>query len=165
YAILPVILQPDRRRLLSYGWGASALALAGLACFLMWPTATPASDIDWTRYPSVLFLKSVDQAGNACPSLHAAFAIFSALWLGRLLRDMGGRAPAQVLNACWCVGILYSTIATRQHVAIDLAAGTALGAVAFALHRYFMLRTPRRAKRRSAQAPLPLPAPDTRPGE
>lgn len=163
YVVLPVALQPDRRRLLSYGCAAAGLSLAGMAVFLFWPTATPQPDINWALYPSFGFLKTVDQAGNACPSLHAAFAIFSGLWLDRLLRQMGARILARTINGCWCLGILFSTVATRQHVALDLAAGIALGVLAFALHRYFMLRAPRPAERCCPQAPLP--APETRPGE
>ncbi len=74
-------------------------------------------------------LKAADASGNACPSLHAAFAVFSAVWIGRLLRRLGAPVLFHAANLCWCAGILYSTIATRQHVAVDLYAGTLLGLV------------------------------------
>jgi len=32
-----------------------------------------------------------------------------------------------LINACWCVGICYSTLATKQHLLIDVLAGAALG--------------------------------------
>jgi membrane-associated phospholipid phosphatase len=42
----------------------------------------------------------------------------------------------RALNWIWCLGILYSTVATRQHVFLDVLAGAALGAViAVASHR------------------------------
>jgi membrane-associated phospholipid phosphatase len=105
----------------------TVLSLLGLGLFLFWPTAVPAPDIDWTQHPSVAFLKSVDASGNACPSMHAAFAAFTAVWLYRLLRHLRAPRGWQVVNFLWCLGILYSTLATKQHVALDLYAGVPLG--------------------------------------
>jgi hypothetical protein len=103
------------------------LSLAGFAIFLFWPTAVPKTYFDWAAHPSVAFLKSVDATGNACPSLHVAFAVQTAIWLFHLLRHLGARPWLQLLNLLWCLGILYSTLATKQHVALDLYAGAALG--------------------------------------
>jgi membrane-associated phospholipid phosphatase len=33
-------------------------------------------------------------------------------------------------NALWCLGIVYSAMATRQHVALDVIAGSVLAGVA-----------------------------------
>ncbi|MGH9436694.1 MAG: phosphatase PAP2 family protein [Terriglobia bacterium] len=153
YATLPLALQEDRRRIISYGWAATGLSLAAMLIFFFWPTATPKPDIDWALYPSFSFLKTVDQVRNACPSLHAAFAVFSGLWLERQFRRMGAPAIVRILNGFWCLGILYSTLATRQHVAIDLFSGAALGAVAFALHLQCLPKSVRHADRRCEQAP------------
>jgi membrane-associated phospholipid phosphatase len=132
YVLLPVALMDDRAELAVFARAATVLALAGLAIFLVWPTAVPKWDIDWARYGAIARLKSVDASGNACPSLHVAFALFSAVWLGRQLRPLRAPLVLQLVSGCWCAGILYSTIATRQHVAVDLYGGTALGlAVAF----------------------------------
>ncbi len=124
----------DKRELIRYYRAMLGLALAGLAVFFFWPTSIPRPDIDWARHPAFAELKTVDSSGNACPSLHVAFAIFSAIWLDRLLRRMGRHPGLRVLSWCWCAGILYSTIATRQHVAIDVVAGAALGVVGAVLH-------------------------------
>lgn len=119
------------------------LGVLGFGIFLFWPTAVPASLIDWSADPATAFLKSVDAAGNACPSLHAAFAVQSAIWLQRLLRHLAAPAYAQVLNWLWCLGILYSTLATKQHVALDLYAGVALGlAVVLILPKPVLTRAP-----------------------
>lgn len=110
------------------------LAVLGFAIFLFWPTAVPAPDVDWSRYPYVAFLKSVDAAGNACPSLHVAYAVLTALWLGRLLTAMGAPGTLRVLNWLWCLTIAYSTMATKQHLALDVLAGALLGALVTAPH-------------------------------
>ncbi len=75
----------------------------------------------------MLFLKNVDASGNACPSLHVAFAVFAAGWLDRVLRRLHASQPALALNILWAVAIAYSTLATHQHVALDVLAGALLG--------------------------------------
>jgi hypothetical protein len=105
------------------------LSLIGFAIFLFWPTAVPVADIDWSAHPSVAFLKSVDASGNACPSLHVAFAVLTAVWLYRLLDHVGAPLWMQLINLAWCVGIIYSTLATKQHVSWDVYAGAPLGLV------------------------------------
>ena len=119
----------------AYLWSVIGLGLSGCAFFLFWPNAMPPPQVDWSLHPGFAFLKTVDDAGNACPSLHVAFAVFTALYSGVLLRQM--RAPAWVglLNWAWCLGIVWSTMAVRQHVALDVYGGSLLGATWFLLHR------------------------------
>lgn len=155
YVCLPPALCDSRATLLSCLSAASGLSLVAMLVFLFWPTATPAFQIDWSRYPSFDFLKSADLARNACPSLHAGFAVFSGLWLARELRVLRAPAVMQVVNVVWCLAILYSTIATRQHVALDIYAGSGLGAAVFAVHRGIALRFPARGRR--AKMPLNIP--------
>jgi membrane-associated phospholipid phosphatase len=127
YVSLPPALLATRRELYAYATAMSATCLAGLAVFYFWPTAVPAPNIDWTQYPDVAFLKSMDASGNACPSLHAATAVFSGIWLHYLLRRFGAPPWIVVVNWAWCIGIVYSAVATRQHVAMDVLAGLMLG--------------------------------------
>ena len=134
YVSLAPALLKSLRELASFGLAALALSAIGLGIFVLWPTAIPSFDIDWSQHPSIQFLKTVDVASNACPSLHVAFAVFTALWLERLLLEMHSGMALRVLNALWCLGILYSTLATRQHVVIDVVAGAALGGIVAAVH-------------------------------
>jgi len=146
-SIAPALLK-NCRELLSYGIATLALSVTGLAFFILWPTAVPAFVVD-TSYPTVALIKGVDLAGNACPSLHVAFAVFTAIWMDRLLREMRAGAAASALNWLWCLGIVYSTLATRQHVVLDVVAGAPLGACFALLH----LRTMPWLERFAAPAP------------
>lgn len=130
YVSLPPALLATQRELYGYGLAMAGICLTGLSVFYFWPTVVPEAPIDWTQYPEVDFLKSLDASGNACPSLHVATAVFSAVWLHHLLRRFG--APQWLIssNWLWCVGIVYSTLATRQHVAVDVLAGLGLGMLA-----------------------------------
>ncbi len=130
YVSLPSVFLTTRDEMYRYGIAMAAACLVGLIIFYFWPTAVPPANIDWARYPDVNFLKNLDAAGNACPSLHVTTAVFSGIWLHHLLRRFG--TPLWILgfNWIWCVGILYSTLSTRQHVVIDVLAGLLLGALA-----------------------------------
>jgi membrane-associated phospholipid phosphatase len=98
------------------------------------PTAVPPPEVTWADDSLFAFLKATDASGNACPSLHVAFAVFTAFVLSRQLRELGAGPGARLLNALWCAGIVWSTLATRQHVFWDAAAGVALGGLFGGLH-------------------------------
>ncbi len=129
YVSLPPMLMLTRRELFEYGGWIGGLCVVALGIFYFWPSAVPPASSDWARHPGVAFLKGVDAAGNACPSLHVATAVFSAFWLHWRLPQAGLGRGARLLNACWCVAIAYSAMATKQHVFVDVIAGAALGMV------------------------------------
>jgi membrane-associated phospholipid phosphatase len=124
--IAPGLLR-NLRELLIYGLWATALCGFGLALFYIWPTAVPANSMN----ASVEVLQGVDAAGNACPSLHVATAMFSMLWVDHLLRLTRSPLLLRLLNAGWFVAIAYSTLAIKQHVVLDVIGGVLLG-LAFA---------------------------------
>lgn len=126
YVSLPPVLMVSRREIVEYGVWMAFLCLIALGIFYLWPNAVPPANIDWARYPGVAFLKGVDAAGNACPSLHVGTAVFSAMWLDRQL-PLVGLPRLRLANGMWCLAIAYSTMATKQHVALDVLAGAALG--------------------------------------
>ena len=130
YVSLPPVLLATRRELYGYGLAMAATCLAGLIIFYFWPTAVPVANVDWALHPGVEFLKNMDASGNACPSLHVATAIFSGVWLHHLLRRFEAPNWLLLINWIWCLGIIYSTLATRQHVAVDVAGGLLLGGLA-----------------------------------
>lgn len=127
YVSLPVMLMTTRQEIVGYGAWIGGLCLTALAIFYFWPSAIPPANIDWARYPGLSFLKGIDAAGNAFPSLHVATAIFSWSWLQRHLATSGN--GWRVFNTCWCAAIVYSTMATKQHMAIDVAGGICLALI------------------------------------
>ncbi|MDZ4075389.1 MAG: phosphatase PAP2 family protein [Hylemonella sp.] len=127
YTCLSPALMPNLRQLVYYGLSVGSTCLVGLACFYFWPTSVPAFE----RPPgsALAMLEGVDTAGNACPSLHVAIAVFSAIWLHHQLRAVGVGRVWLALNWLWCVVIAYSTLATKQHVVLDVVGGVLLGAL------------------------------------
>ena len=117
------------KELIAYGLWVAALCVTGLAIFYFWPTSVPPRGMDVNGYPGFTLLQGVDAAGNACPSLHVATAVFTAVWVERLLRIIGVPGSLRLLNVVWVLAIAYSTVAIQQHVVLDAVAGAAIGAM------------------------------------
>lgn len=129
YVSLPASLLPRLGELLAHGVAWAALLATGLLLFYLWPTMVPPPDVDLGAHPGFALLRGVDSGGNACPSMHVASATFAVAWLHRLLHEMRAARWWQALNALWFVAIVWSTLAVRQHVLVDVLAGAALGAL------------------------------------
>lgn len=125
-------LQRTFSELVVYGLWVSGLCLSGLAFFYFWPTAVPPLAMDVSGLPGFATLQGVDAAGNACPSMHVAVAIFTAIRLEDVLRRTRTPLAFRLLNLAWFLAIAWSTLAVKQHVVLDVLAGALLG-VAFAL--------------------------------
>jgi membrane-associated phospholipid phosphatase len=138
YVVLPPALLRYLRELFSFLAASILLSVAGFAVFILWPTAVPRAVVDSQLLPELSRLKAVDATGNAFPSLHVAFAVFTAFWMGCILKEMGPGRVLRVLNWVWCIAIIYSTLAIRQHVALDAVSGALLGGFVFYLHRLFL---------------------------
>lgn len=136
------------RELVSYSVAATVLGALGFLIFVVWPTAVPMAQIDPALLPSLAHLKQVDASGNAFPSLHVAFAVFNGIWVSRQFRELHAGKIARTVNWLWCLGIVYSTMAIRQHVALDALSGAVLG-VTVAVVQMHLLDT-RRAWLRTA---------------
>jgi membrane-associated phospholipid phosphatase len=136
YVVTPAILIIKLDELYAFTISFALMSIVGLLIFYIWPTAIAVSEIDWALHPSISFLKSVDAAGNACPSLHVATAVFSGAWLNYIFRRIKVPPWLRIINMVWGIAIIYSTIATRQHVALDVVGGLLLGGIAIQLAAY-----------------------------
>ena len=135
YVQLPLCLIDNRRQLVLYGWAAAAVSLIGFAFFVLSPTAVPPIG-DEVAGTLLAGIRRIDTTGNSCPSLHVAFAVFTAVWIDQFIRKVGASVLFRFINLCWCLGIVYSTLSTKQHVMLDVLAGVPLGLVgALALAR------------------------------
>jgi hypothetical protein len=141
YVSLPPALFLSVRPLVLYGLWIAGLCLFCLALFWVFPTAVPAFEIDWAAHPEMAVLQGLDLAGNACPSLHVATAVFSAFWLDRFFQRLEAPMAVRGLSALHCLLILWSTVAVRQHVMLDVLAGIAVGAIFFRLSLLHVCQT------------------------
>jgi membrane-associated phospholipid phosphatase len=112
-----------------YGLWLCGLCLTGLVIFYFWPTRIPSLNLAPTGFPGFGMLRRVDETSNACPSMHVAVAIFTALRIDQLLRTLRTPPQLRLLNAAWVALIAYSTLAIKQHVVLDVVSGALLGLV------------------------------------
>lgn len=130
YTALPVALQLDGKRLFRYSVAMTALCSFGLLVFFFWPTSvSEAVGVRSGGSPLFSMLYAVDNNGNACPSLHVAASVMSGMWLEAILRKTGSPTWLRLVNLLWCLGIVFSTMGTKQHMLLDVLSGTVLGVV------------------------------------
>lgn len=106
-------------------WIMVAMGLIGNFVFLIHPTAVPARpEVSIQPY---VFVLANDGTGNACPSLHVAYTVVAAIMIQDWLSCFRGRTFLRGIAWTWGVVIILSTMAIRQHLAIDVAWGIVLG--------------------------------------
>lgn len=127
YVSLPPLLMRRPREVLYYGVYVAILALIGILFYLFFPTTIFQDASIWNDSESMKYLKKIDLAGNAFPSMHVASSLFSYYWIKYHLKQMGAGKVWFLLNFLWCTGIIYSTMATKQHLFYDVLGGVILG--------------------------------------
>lgn len=107
-------------------WAAGLfwISLISNLVFLLWPNG-----IDREVRPVSLAHRIIlfaDLARNVFPSLHASLSVYCGIWGYRLLRVRNQRS-LQHLFPLWTLFILWSTLALKQHVFVDILSGGLLG--------------------------------------
>lgn len=125
YLALTGSLQVGREEILRFCIYIGALSLLAATIFLVYPTAVPVRPVA-TAQPYAMIL-ATDDVRNACPSLHIALTVFAAIAAHRALRQLDRGVTLRVINWTWAVTIMLSTMVTRQHLALDVAGGLAIG--------------------------------------
>lgn len=137
YLLMPIapLLATRKGQLRRYTQGYLWLAVAGFLTFLVVPVVSPRPD-GVTGVAAFDFLTSYEGKLNAFPSLHAGLAAYTlifARWAfpGEISTAFG--RSLYLSGLLWGGAILYATLATKQHYAVDLPAGIVL---AWCSHRW-----------------------------
>ncbi len=120
-------LQRSLSEIATYVLWMAGLCATGLAIFYFWPTQVPPLPHGAATLSGFDLLHRLDEAGNACPSMHVAVATFTLLRLDEVFRSTRAPLFLRWINSAWFVVIVYSTMAIKQHMALDVAAGALLG--------------------------------------
>lgn len=122
--IVPWLID-SQRELRRYAAGFALLSVVCFVMFVFFPVASP-RPANLEASPFLIFITRVDGPLNAFPSLHAGSLIYTLAWARRLC---GARFNLwiAVLLLAWAALILFATLATKQHYAIDLLAGGLIG--------------------------------------
>lgn len=120
-------LSVDERNFKRYIHSIWWTALFSHLVFLLIPNGVTREAIDAESAPLVYqWLVLADEPRNAFPSLHASLSILAGL---TAIVSPSLRPIFKVTAWIWVIGILWSTIALRQHYAVDLISGSALALV------------------------------------
>ena len=125
YVLLPMPwLASSRDQLRRYAHGFFIITTISFVFFFAFQVEGPRPD-EMASDPFYQLLMRYDRNLNAFPSLHAALAVYTLLFLRRFVTRV-----EFVALAIWVVLMLYATVATKQHYAVDVVAGivVALGA-------------------------------------
>ena len=120
-------LQRSFSEIAVYALWMAGLCVTGLGIFYLWPTQVPPLPPGAATLSGFAMLHRLDAAGNACPSMHVAAATFTLLRLGDVFRSTRAPLFLRLINSAWFIVIAYSTLAIKQHMALDVAAGALLG--------------------------------------
>jgi membrane-associated phospholipid phosphatase len=128
YLLMPIgpYLMTRRQEIRRYAVGVVLIGAIADLIFFFWPTLCPRPATGGAT-AAYRLLTVIDNPSHAFPSLHAAFAVYSALCAGQVLRELSAHAIWRGAIWFWAFCILVATLLTRQHVIADLAAGAALG--------------------------------------
>lgn len=128
YVFMPLMLLmiAERYELSRYLWGIGAIGLLSCLVFFFFPTGVERphdiNEMHWLYR----FIVTIDKPVNACPSLHASQCFYCAM-LGHVMSKQLPRPTIwRIIIWVWLAAILYTTLSTRQHVFVDIFAGSAL---------------------------------------
>jgi PAP2 superfamily len=114
YLLMPLgpFLMNRRAQLLRYALGIMFISLLADVFFIFRPTLSPRPQGVEANF-AYQALTKIDNSYHAFPSLHAAFAVYSALCGAAVLREYGSRRFWRIGLWLWVALILYATLATR----------------------------------------------------
>jgi membrane-associated phospholipid phosphatase len=124
---LVIWLMRSRRQLRTCCRRLALLVGVAFVVYFFWPTtvARPASSLgQWFLYDLIV---KTDLPRNACPSLHAAFGVFTAVSAWEVFREWRTGRWFIVAVCVLTAAVLASTLLIKQHVVLDLLAGIMLG--------------------------------------
>jgi membrane-associated phospholipid phosphatase len=130
-----------------------AVGMVAVPFFLLLPVGAPRGYVDAGTLSGSLvgLLYAHDPAGNTFPSLHVANSVLCA----GILRSTHRRAG--IVASVLALGVATSVLLLKQHWAVDVPAGAALGALGVGLWRSLVFDGPQRTTTNSAPATAAAP--------
>jgi hypothetical protein len=118
-------LAPSAETVRRYLWGLLGMIAVSCVAWLVWPIAGPRPVEPVDAGAMFMWLASIDRPINTVPSMHIELAVYSLLFTQRTW-TRGGTRMLVGGGWLWVALIAWACLATKQHFAIDLAAGFAV---------------------------------------
>src|SRR5262245_37089214 len=120
-AFIPLIASP-RSASIAVGYGAQFVL--SLAMYWMYPCRSERLELNVARRSERLLNQyhQITKPYNAFPSMHASYCLFSGLWVATFTLPWIG-----TLIIMWSLGVIVSTVLTKEHSVLDTLGGMILG--------------------------------------
>lgn len=101
-----------------------------LMCFLLWPTTIERPEINTDGFfeSLVRFLYAVDAPVNLFPSIHCLCSWYCFIGI---CKDREIPLEYRIFSLCYAIAVFISTLTTKQHVIVDVAAGIILAQLTY----------------------------------
>ena len=127
FAIIVTFQFTEKRELLKYVGGILVISIASMLIFVFFPTECPRPPLEGTTEFYQYFI-TLDKPSNALPSLHISVVLYTML---TVVINVEMNRAFKVILGVWCAVIIYSTLATKQHLMLDVYAGVLLAVLVF----------------------------------
>jgi membrane-associated phospholipid phosphatase len=132
FLLMPVapMQMESTSQLCRYSLGVSVMSVAADLIFFFWPTAV----VRASHEPANVLYQTLvawDMPLNAFPSLHAAMAVFSAFCCEQIFSQVQHPRVWRIVIWTWVLAIIWATLSTKQHVALDTLGGIVLGLTSY----------------------------------
>ena len=131
YLVVPCIAISMRSsaELRQFWRGYTLILMIGVASFIVWPITCPRPAFD-PQHENIgfRFIRSIDGMINCLPSLHVAFSLYS---LAHVNKSPNRNRWLLAISAIYFISLSYSTMALKQHYALDVLMGTLTGTFGF----------------------------------
>ena len=133
WLLMPVApwLMKSKAELNGYTKGLMAVSLTGFVIFFFHPTSCPRPNEVYDVNFLYGALIQVDRESNAFPSLHSALAVFHGACCQAVFSAWPWHRRIRWFVWAWVLGIIVSTLLTKQHMFVDAVAGAAAGFVGY----------------------------------
>jgi len=140
FATAPLVLYlaASRRAVLAVAAGVALMSSVSFLAYFLIPTSIDREVVSESTNAAYRLVVEWDRPRNACPSLHAAFAIFLSACAWTFCAGLKHRAAGVGIFWLWTLAVLVSTLLIRQHVVLDLVTGAVVGAVSFCTVRRWL---------------------------
>lgn len=126
-------LMGSKEELSRYSNGFLMISMISFGIFFFFPTACPRPTDLHTVNRIYATLVQLDKELNSFPSLHAALAIFGGSCCNALCQTDDWPKWVRWIIWAWVLGIIASTLLTKQHALVDAVAGIILGFCGYAI--------------------------------
>ncbi|MCP3891997.1 MAG: MBL fold metallo-hydrolase [Desulfobulbaceae bacterium] len=116
-----------------YTVGLLVICCISFTVFMVFPTiiTRPESLVETNLLYQLLI--QVDKELNAFPSLHVSLVLFHLLCCIKIFSEMNLRRRYKLIVWIWAMGIIFSTLLTKQHILYDVFGGILVGLLGYVI--------------------------------